>query len=357
MSCEWCGAPLAAGGARGGQTAPAANPYASPVSPYGSGSPSSPPVYGGSATVEEEFNLVNGFRAWFQLLISPNAFFEEQRGYDGIKGAMAFLLAYSLAASIISTLARAASGMYAGPLMLPQVAGGLACGGICGWLAVMLVMFIWAGIVHLCARMFGGQGNYSASFRAAAYANAPAFALALISSAVMPFLMPKSLMTAPRTRGSVSAPAITAPRQLAAARLATVPALQTPPGFPGGSSGFPSGRPGMPGGSSFPGGTPGFPGSPGSSAGSPSAAFGTMMSQMMTYLVPILVLYAIGWIWSTVILAIGIRQLHDVSAPSGAFAAIAANFVSIGIVVLIWLAFAGMLVAIFAAAASRASGR
>ncbi len=323
MSCEFCGSPMGPP-----RPAPAAPPppgaYSHPVG--------GPPM--AQQTVEDDFNVLEGFQAWGQALFSPRSFFQEQTAYEGIKGPAAFLLGYSVLAALVGNIARVASGTAPGINPFGYILGGL-CGGVCAWLFNLLGMFIWGGIVHMCTRMFGGQGSYNQTFRTAVYASAPTCLFAILVNLLAPFVGPKP-PAAPPARGMATPPAYVA-------------AWQGPP--PMGGPGFqPAPMPGPPG-------FPGAPGAPGGGAGRPGVEqLQELLKQTLGAIVPLLVLLGLGWLWSTALLVIGLAETHGMSTGSAVGAAVVANVISAVIVGVLVFALAGTIMGLIAAAAARGGG-
>ena len=150
----------------------------------------------GRADVEDRMDLVQSITDWFQILVSPRRFFEDQVGREGLKAPLAFLLVYSLLSGLLGMIS-----LTLRPLPgLPPMSGGIglivgfAIFAVVGWLLSTLTMLVWAGIVHGICKLFGGQGSYAGTFRATVYALAPmplfSILFLLLSAASGPPRMP-----------------------------------------------------------------------------------------------------------------------------------------------------------------------
>jgi hypothetical protein len=310
LSCEWCASPLA--------------PPRQTAAPASIGGPAlgSGPVYASSAPIQDQFNIGDGFRDWVQAIIAPRSFFADQRAYEGFNGPLSFLMAYSIVSALINLGLRLATGGFSASYTF----GGV-CGALCGWLMISAIMFTWGGIIHMCARMFGGQGSYSGSFRAATYSQAPYFALALLATALTPLMLPKEL------RGSALPPP-TAMLALAREEPRLQFAQATPPGFPGAPG------PGAPG--------PGIPGG-GSEAQARQQAM-QAMSRVLSAVVPILILLLVGWLWGTVNLVIGLSEIHEIGVGPAIGVVVVANIIVWVLLAIIGFAIGAAIVGMVAAA-------
>lgn len=320
MLCEFCNAPLPPPP----KAAPAPPPAYGP--PPGMGGRPMAPGFGGQK-MEDTMSVGSGFTSWFQVVTSPRVFFREQAGYTGIQGALGFLLAYAIVGGLVSLITRVMQGGVSGPVLI----GGLV-GIPCGWVLITLMMFIWGGLVHLASKMVGGQGDYSCSFRAATYALGPAAVLNLIASLLTPVLIgdPAAL---PRRGEAPARPALVA--QAPVARGQSMFLAQTFPGGPG---------------------APGGPASPGASGPSSRDAL-ALLTELMARMLPLLALMFAGWIWSAIVMGIGIAELHGVGGGAAAGAVIIANILVLALIVLLWLALAGALMGAIAAAGAAGGAR
>jgi hypothetical protein len=199
-------------------------------------------------------------------------------------------MAYAIVASITS---------FIGNMMSPGATrgnpGGLFFGWACGWCMLMLVFFIWAGIMHLGCKIFGGQGSYTGTFRAVSFAAAPTFLLLALSNLLAPVLVPKNLQT------SAPAPAaiVAARGRASGVRLAQA----------GGVPSLPPGRPGSP--------------------GAQGQADPTQLAlSILTALVPLMLFYVIGYIWSLVLQVVAVGQIHQLGTGQAVGAVFVANVVS-----------------------------
>ena len=167
-----------------GQAAPGMAPP--PPGPAGyQGQQWSPYPAQGQMAKEDRFDLVQAFKDWGQILISPLRFFDSERGAAGFSAPMAQTMAYILVIGIVGMIMNVVTGHTA---MLLWGIVGIPL----GFLLYALIWMIWGGINHGISRMFGGSGEFSGSFRASVYAAAPFMTMVLAISLLNPMLSPKS---------------------------------------------------------------------------------------------------------------------------------------------------------------------
>jgi hypothetical protein len=143
-----------------------------------------------------------------QVLVSPRSFFSEQEGRSGVKAPLALLLAYAVIgvlsmvaanwlvfrAQFRGPIAIGPTGLLALMQVLPFLILGLVLGPVLWWVLSTVIMVVWAGLVHLVCKLFGGQADYAGTFRAATYAAAPVailFLAAILIPAAIPSLVPR----------------------------------------------------------------------------------------------------------------------------------------------------------------------
>jgi hypothetical protein len=109
-----------------------------------------------------------------------------------MKAPMAFLFVYLIFSLLFSVPGLMAQVPWLMPGAMPGLGTGsavgvlvfLAIGVPIGFGSYLVVMYIWAGILHGVSRMFGGQGSYAGSFRLVAYAQAPSLLFGLLSMVI-----------------------------------------------------------------------------------------------------------------------------------------------------------------------------
>jgi len=296
MICEFCN----------GTLPPPPRPQA--AGPHmGAPTAGGPPPFSGmagyaAAKGEESFDIVQGYRSWVAIIASPRAFFQEQASVSGFQGAAGFLVAVLLVSAIIQTITNVIQGGFN-----PAYIAGLFCGVACGFALVMVMMFIWGGIVHMCAKMFGGQGEYADSVRISIYALAPMQAVSLVTTILAPFVL-GDLEQQIQKMGRSPMPT----RIVSAAPMQVLAQTFPQPGFPGG-----------------PGATSG-----GSGTAQPSPQqIQELLNQMLTRMGPLLALSFAGWLWSLVVLGIAVAEVHNVGGGAAAGVVIVAHILLIVIIV------------------------
>jgi hypothetical protein len=322
LSCEFCAGALQA-----------------PRHPAVAMPPPGAPV-GGSlagAYYQDSFDLVQAVKDWWGALTSPRVFFSEQAGREGLLAPMAYLLVATVITYIPVLVFYGIMGLF-NPLML---VGGV-CGIACGYLGVLAVSFIWGGIVHGVTRLLGGQGSYSATFRAVTYANAPGLACNLLSMIVMMAMMGGLVASIVGSARGTGVSALPQPIRVAQAN---------PPGAPFGQT------PGFPGGAGQPGG-PGMGGPFGSSSSTPTPQLSPeQLAQMVAAMIIPSLISFIGGIWSLVLLGMGLAHVHSMSGGAAAGSVVLSVVVVIVIyVVLYFLMFAGLMAAVLSGAGGASPG-
>jgi hypothetical protein len=298
-----------------------------------------PPPFSGMAgyaaqRMDDSFNLGDAFRAWIGVIAAPRAFFQEQANYSGFQGPMAFILSTLIVSAAVQLIQGLVLGQFSGPQ--GGFRGfGLLVGIPCGFVFALIGAHIWGAIVHMASKMFGGQAEYSGSFRAATYSQVPMNVAALLFGLLMPFVL-KSMLPAgatpgatPRSISSAPAPApMTAAASFAAPRPMSALAQVTPPGFPG---------------------------SPGVSSGAPSSQQAMdILTTLLQRIGPLLLLFVVGWIWSIVVLVIAISEVHSLGTGAAVGVVVVAWVISIAIVVLLWVVLAAAIMGAIMGAAGGA---
>jgi hypothetical protein len=231
-SCEWCSAPLRSASA----PLPGSTPYPSAGSSGYAGTEAGIVAY-----QEDRFDVAQAFKDWLQVLVSPQSFFRDQEGRTGLAGPISFLLVYTFLSVLFFLPGLLMRGLV-GPVPALLI---LSLGTVVLWLMGLLTMFVWAGIIHLFCMMFGGQGGYTGTFRAASYASAPWAIVGLVAGLVSAATGPSPTPGFGPGRTGVIVPDQEEPRMLLAQAGGR-------PGFPGGTGARP--MPGNPAGqfSGFP---------------------------------------------------------------------------------------------------------
>ncbi len=134
---------------------------------------------------EDNFDLLQAFKDWGQILVSPLHFFDGERGAAGFSAPMAQTLAYILVSGLVGMIMNVVTG-HTGMIMWAIVGIPLS------FLVFLLTWMIWGGVNHGISRMFGGSGEFSGSFRAGVYAAAPFMTMLIAISLLSPMLTPKS---------------------------------------------------------------------------------------------------------------------------------------------------------------------
>lgn len=338
MTCEWCSAPLAP---------PVRSANADPVmaAGYGQGTAFTGGV-GYAAPPEDGFSPVQAARDWWHALTSPGSFFQEQQGREGLAAPISFLLVWVVALmllvmvplSVANVMAIGAAAGATGNTgargagylvgMIVGVIIGVICGSVLYWVVLMISMFIWAGIVHLICKMFGGVAGYSGTFRACTYALSPAPLFLLLAGLVLFFVEAPELRATPRRAPSPTLRSYHG-QILVAQNFQVRPSA--PPGVPGGQ--FPQANSPFP---SRPGG--GFPGV------GPSA-FPLAKPTPITSLIVI-----VSGIYYMVLMGIGVANIHSLSTGKAVGVAILSTIVNLVISLVIAMAFGLLLVGMLAGA-------
>ncbi len=310
---QYGGAPSNQGqGAAAYGGAPAANAY----NPYASQAGNFAP---------DKFDMKQAIIDWKRVIMEPNAFYREQAQRQGYNAPLSFLVAFGLAVAVISLLSaviRIVMEPSTAATALLQAGFGLV-GGVTG---ALMGAFVWGGVLHVGARLFGGRAPYHATFRVAAYARAPMLFFSLIIALLSPFIVPLSSMGGRKT---------TQPSP-----FGQVISVQYSP--PSSSS---------PGGTTFP-----VPGQspPGSGGGksAPNPFDDPAFQRLMGGSGVILLISLLGMIWPLCLETIGLRYAQNLSTGGAVGTVIVAVFVPILIGVVLMVLFIGLIGAAMSSARS-----
>src|SRR5579871_3834122 len=172
------------GGSSGYRLPPAYGPSGYAPGGYPGGSP-----YTQAAYVPDSFNPMQGFNDWWRVLVSPQKFFQEQVGREGINAPIATLVVYALISGI-SGVITALIMPRPGALDTPMLGGAMIIGALIGipivFVMALVASFILGGLVHGVGKLFGNSAPYAGSFRAVTYSAAPYYLMTLIASLLSP---------------------------------------------------------------------------------------------------------------------------------------------------------------------------
>ncbi|NOZ81695.1 MAG: YIP1 family protein [Candidatus Micrarchaeota archaeon] len=109
------------------------------------------------------------------VLLSPTAFFESVRdevGSEALKYYVVFLTVGIIFFGISAYFFGSTFPLAVNPVLLPVLM----------WVGLFVGLFIGAAIVHLFARLFGGKGDYSQTYKALAYGLTPNILLLAVNN-------------------------------------------------------------------------------------------------------------------------------------------------------------------------------
>jgi tetratricopeptide (TPR) repeat protein len=290
LSCEFCSAAL-----RPPSPAPPPPPMPASVAYQHAGAQG--PGVRSPTYFEDRFNVGEGFQDLFHVLISPRDFFSDQEGREGLAAPLSFLFACAITVALPMTIVR---WIKLGASLVGRGSPFIGIG--CGWIGTFIILagfvFVAAGVLHLVCKMFGGQGGYSASFRAVSYGGAPLAITWLLAMIIANF-------SSPLTQSSSVGPQPGAGSRVVLAQIGgpgTVPRQ------------FGPGTSGLPGSSGLPGGS-GFPRSPFSTSGPSPGASAAAGLVALVVLLP-------GYIWHWILLGMSLPPLHGMSGGAAAGAVV-----------------------------------
>lgn len=132
-----------------------------PSAPYAATAPA--PNY------NDEMDIGKTFRHFGQLIVSPVTFFREQQGSRGFMAPILMIGLYALFTAIVSVFYNLRQGPLAvgiSVVMVPLSVGMSIVGSLLSYL-------VYAVLVHLLGAIFGNREDFSGSFRACVYSDAP----------------------------------------------------------------------------------------------------------------------------------------------------------------------------------------
>ncbi len=287
---------------------------------------------------EDAFSLKQAALDWIAVLKSPTRFFEEQVDREGLKAPMAMLVLFWLVTLPFTILGNLIGKHGIGTPLITHL--------------VLLPFAIISGLVlalifHGVGKMFGNSSAYSGSFRAYTYAQSPSYLIGLITALLIPIMTPPPSDTGanpfsgmPQSTSRYETPRIILAQSTNDGQDNSV----TPPnGRRGGVNSMP-----------FPPtdqqNIPGMPGSSGMPNAQANPFSNPAMQGMMEGGAVGILLFAIGAIWSFILLVIGLSTIQRTSTGAAVGTIIITNII-VGVLVGMLAVVGG--VAIFAALASK----
>jgi len=304
------------------QYTPSPNAPAGPTAilePYSSEMP--PPNY------NDEMDIPGAVRDFGRILISPDPFFREQAGRTGLMSPMLMVGVFLILQFITILVSNSSRGLFSFVAGLVVSPFSLAMAG-----AAMLVTYlISALIVHFLGWIFGNRQDYSMSVKACVYSDAPRFVLSLLVSIYFSFVVMPGIINDPKFNSeleeAMSLPAGTINNSYSTTgTYSTFPA--TRPTVRTTTTGKRSGSPTV---------TSANPAPPQASPTMFFKVLGVMWRRFGVMILMSFGVWLVGWLWSSVLLAMAIHRFQRIPAISAAA------------VVVIMYAFALLLVAVLAA--------
>ena len=312
-------------------------PGAQPQPGYGTPGPGTPnyapprPAYSatpiqpmGTPYYEDNFDIMQAFKDWGRVLMSPQQFFNDQVGRDGLKAPMAMFVVFIAVGSILQLVMSVLKPTMPGAPMFTLIGIGIR------FFINLLILLFAALLVHGIGKWFGNSAPYAGSFRALVYSSAPVHTLGLIMAILAPFFVPSVTQTT--TPFGYAPPA--------QERVRVIPAQfgdQQPGRMGGAQPGMPPGFGEMQSGQSVEGPFGMKRRSPG---GDPSAMFGPMLAMGAMGMI----IGLVEFVWSLILLVLGLSAIQRISAGAALGTVILTCVVMLGLLLLISVVF-GMLIA------------
>lgn len=148
----------------------------------------------------DEIDVPRAIRNFGRILATPVGFFREQANHSGLMSPILMVgvyLAIQLASSLVTNGAQGAIGFVVGLVFSPI---SLAVSG--AWMVFFYL--VSALIVHFLGWLFGNRQDFSMSFRACVYADAPRFLVTAIVSLYMAFFLAPFMTTHPITDAEIN---------------------------------------------------------------------------------------------------------------------------------------------------------
>jgi hypothetical protein len=307
------------------QYAPSPNAPAGPTtafSPYSSEMP--PPNF------NDEMDVPGTFRDFGRIIVTPGKFFRDQVGRNGLMSPILMVGLYliiQLAVSLVTSGAQGVVTLVASLIFSPI---SLAITG--AWMVALYL--VSALVIHFLGWLFGNRQDFSVSFRACVFADAPRFVMAALVSLYMAFFVLPSFTAKPFTPADLDE------------------ALGLPPGTT--ASGYPTNTP-------QPGGVPSVTRG-GRRRGTTTRTRPTVMPQptpevffrlfsvmwrRVGAIFAVSVAFSlIGWAWSTVLLVLAIHRLQQIS-PGAAIGVVFLMYALLALIILLLVfGFAGLIFAL-----------
>ncbi|MDE2127603.1 MAG: YIP1 family protein [Armatimonadetes bacterium] len=216
--------PLAGGaspGAYGQAPLPGGAPY---------GAPAAMPRYlNVPAAVEDRFDLLQTWRDAWAVIMSPSQFFAGQLGREGKNAPYAAIVLMAL----VTCMSVGIGMLVKGQAMFGVLAMVLGTAGLT--LVFLIASYIFGGLLHMFARMFGGNGAFDSSYRVTVYSHYPRVFLTAVGLLVAGLMAPAPQVTAMRSGPGTGTARI---RVIPAQFNAQAGNQQAPPPFPQGYNGY-----------------------------------------------------------------------------------------------------------------------
>ncbi|HLJ53689.1 MAG TPA: YIP1 family protein [Chthonomonadaceae bacterium] len=281
---------------------------------------------------KDEIDFRRTIRDFWRILIAPDRFFTEQAGRNGMMSPMVMIVIYLIIQLANIVAQGAAQGAF--PLIMAIA------------VAPVNLVFIGAGLVaaylicalfvHFIGWLFGNREDFSISYRAVVYADAPRILVSTLAAVAIWLLVLPTLRT---TMFGIEEEALGLP-------AGTISSQVTAQGFPAyGGFGSPGTRP--PVFTTPPGGSGGPAGAGGSATVTiqprPSLDRFVKAGQRLwraygAIMVASTIVSTVGWLWSNVLLALAIHRMQRISAFKSALVVVIIQTIPIVILLLIGLA-------------------
>jgi hypothetical protein len=300
----------------------------SPNSPSGPTSlPQAYPAVLPPPNYQDELDFIQAFKDFWQIIVAPISFFKSQAGRQGFMSPICMLGVYLCIGILISLISSGAQGfvsLAASLVFLPVNLVFILCG-------MMISYLITALMLHFLGWMFGNRTDYSVSFRAGVYADAPRILLGVVAAVWMAFVVLPGFRANPFTTQEID-------QIFGASTNSSAPGANSPapPASPVGVSRYPA-----------------SPYRASRQTGPPTQTqmikLGRLLfDRLSAQIAPYIILSTVGWFWTTALLMIAIHHMQKISSGAAAGVVLIMYLIAFTLVILLVMTFFTLIAAFIA---------
>jgi len=253
----------------------------------------------------DEIDIPKAFRDFGRILVTPNRLLNEQAQTNGMMSPILMVGVYLVIQLVSGMIRNGVSGVFGfvtGLIFSPM---SLAVAG--AWMVFWYLMSALA--MHFLGYLFGNRQDYSMSFKAVVYADAPSFLVTILLSIYLTVFVMPAFLAHPITDADIDRAMGLPPGTTARAHTTQDDGAPFPMSKPANAAPTPAAAPTA------------RTAQPNPTPESVLRLLSLIWNRIGALVVSSAVLYTIGWTWSTVLLVLGIHRLQKIS-PAAAIAVV-----------------------------------